>query len=77
MNIALNMNDLGSHVFWPESDNSIGQLASFGDRSRKDDIFSSFRNSLLLRSLEKKSLGEINYNIEGLPFSNSDGIERV
>lgn len=62
------LNDMGSHNYWPESDNSIGRGGELGDRMRVDDLFASLIRNSLLRSLERKSLGEIDYSItDSLP----------
>jgi hypothetical protein len=55
------LNEAGSHNYWPESNNSIEQ-GNPCDLMRMDDLFASIRNTLL-KSLERRSLHEIDCNI--------------
>jgi len=40
-------NEIGSHNYWPESENSIAQTLNSSDRFRKGDYYACTRNNLL------------------------------
>ena len=58
--IKMNMlNDMGSNNIWPESEHSIGGNGGL----KVDDLFASLIRNSLMKSLEKRSLTEIDPNI--------------
>jgi hypothetical protein len=69
------LNEVGSHNYWPESNNSIEQ-GNTCDIMRMDDLFASIRNSLM-KSLDRKSLHEIDCNIgENVQLGNDVQFEK-
>ena len=58
------LNDMGSNNIWPESEHSIGGNGGL----KVDDLFASLIRNSLMKSLEKRSLTEIDPNIaESVP----------